>query len=167
MFDPTGRMAGQMPMTSYAGNNALGGLAAANFGQMAMRPQGVPGMGGAEFAKRGMMNPQMQPPAAPQFAPGEPPPGAQNALGGYGMPAPLTFNAQGLPQQFNDWQQQMTDWRGARPDRPDLGAMRQQVQDAGGWQPGQFQQMRDQFRDQRQDWRNQMQDWRGQRPQWR
>jgi hypothetical protein len=150
MFDPMGRMAGQMPMTSYAGNNALGGLAAANYGQMAMRPQG------AEFAKRGMMN--------PQFAPGEPAPGGQNALAQYGMAAPLTFNAQGLPQQFTDWQGQMNDWQQARPQRPQF---ERPEMPAGGWQPGMFQQMRDQFRDQRQDWRGQMRDWRDTRPQWR
>jgi len=159
MFDPTGRMAGQMPMTSYAGNNALGGLAAANFGQMAMRPQGVPGMGGAEFAKRGLMNPQMQQPAAPQFAPGEPAPGGpmqpqwHNALAGMGQgqAGPLTFNAQGLPQQFQDFRQQMDDWRGLRPDRPDFRAMR----GTEGFDP----------RAARMDYRGQVQDWRETRPQ--
>jgi len=161
MFDRMGRQFGgaDMPMTSYAGNNALGGLAAAQMGQGGM------GQAMNRFQGRFPQMPQMQPPAAPQFAPGEVPPGAQSALAGMGGAAPLVFNAQGLPQQFQDYQQQMTDWRGARPDRPDLGAMRQQVQDAGGWQPGMFQQMRDQFKDQRMDYRNQMQDWRGQRPQ--
>jgi hypothetical protein len=150
MFDPTGRMAGQMPMTSYAGNNALGGLAAANYGQMPMRPQG------GEFMKRGMMNPQMGQPTAPQAPPGLPDPAGmqpqwQSALAGMGQPGPLTFNPQGLPQQFQDFRQQLQDWRGLRPDRPDWQAMR----GTEGFDPRQA----------RADWRGQMQDWRGQRPQ--
>jgi hypothetical protein len=141
MFDQ-----GQMPMTSYANNNALAGLAG-NFG----------GGGWQGFGKlRGMMGgaPGMQPPMPPGTPPAPVDPALQqpSALGAFGQPAPLTIGPQGIPQQFQDWRQQMQDWRGLRPDRPDFQAMR------GSMDPGAF-------RDARQDWRGDMRDWRGQRPQ--
>lgn len=135
MFDQ-----GQMPMTSYANNNALAGLAG-NFG----------GGGWQGFGKlRGMMGgaPGMQPPMPPGTPPAPVDPALQqpSALGAFGQPAPLTIGPQGIPQAIGDWRQQMQDWRGLRPDRPEGPR--------SGWAP-----------DVRQDWRGQIQDWRGQRPQ--
>jgi len=145
MFDPMGRQGGQMPMTSYAGNNALAGLAG-NFG----------GGGWQGFDKfRNMRGgaPGMQPPMQPGMPPAPVDPALQqpSALASFGQPAPLTIGPQGIPQAIGDWRQQMTDWRGLRPERPDFQAMR----GTEGFDPRQA----------RQDWRGQIRDWRDTRPQ--
>lgn len=147
MFDPTGRLGNKMPMTSYAGNNALAGVAG-NFGG-----GGWQGFDKEQF--RGMRpDMPMQPPMQPAMQPPGMPVQAQSALAGYGGAGPMPFNPQGLPQQFQDFRQQMTDWRGMRPDRPDFGAMRGQE----GFDPAAMQAAR-------QDWRGQVRDWRDTRPQ--
>jgi hypothetical protein len=125
MFDQTGLgyPPDQMPMTSYTGSNVLSGFAA--------NPSGL-GMGsgfGQRFMPPTMQAPmqppvpQMQPPGMPQgMPPGMmPPQGAPPALGAYGQGGPLTFGAQGLPQRFNDFRQDLQNWRGMRPDRPAWG----------------------------------------------
>lgn len=151
MFDRMGRMApGQMPITSYANNNALAGLAG-NFGG-----GGWQGFDKQQFRDMRGGAPGMQPPMQAGMPPAPVDPALQqpSALGAFGQAAPLTIGANGLPQQFQDWRQQMTDWRGLRPDRPDFGAMRgQEGFDRGAMQAA------------RQDWRGQVRDWRDTRPQ--
>jgi len=153
MFDPmAGRgFAGQMPnqpLSSYAPNNALAG-----YGMGFQKPMaGMPPAGSVPAAP--MAPPQ--PPVQPGMIGGD-----GSALGGYGPSSPLTFGQGGLPQQFQDYNQQLQDWRGLRPDRPDFRQMRQGMQTGGAWDPA----MRDKFMGDRMGYRNQVQDWRAQRPQ--
>jgi hypothetical protein len=96
MFDPMGRQfGGNMPMTSYAGNNALAGVAG-KFGG-----GGWSGLGRPQF--RGGA-PGLQPPMQPGTSPVHP-----SVLS--------SFAPGGMPQQFQDWRQQVGDWRGQRPVR--------------------------------------------------
>lgn len=149
MFDRMGRQFDQQPLSSYAGNNALAGLAA-NFGQGGFDKQRLGGMRGGMGLQPPVMPPAPMPMQQPQVMPGQVPMDAQSALAGFGQAAPSTIAPGGLPQQFQDWRQQMQDWRGLRPDRQEFMA---------GMAPGMDR------RDMRADWRGQMQDWRGQRPQ--
>jgi hypothetical protein len=186
MFDPMGRQAGQMPMTSYAGNNALGGFANKQYpdGRLVSqpRPQGIPG---------GMKQPMQPQPYLPNTG-GWTPPQIGGGPSPYAPQGGVEFNKRGLltPQwqtpQFAPgepppgMQSALAQYGQAGPMTfspqglpQQFGDFRQQLNDWRDLRPDRpdFRAMRgtEGFdpRQARQDWRGQMQDWRGQRPQWR